>query len=200
MRLLVLLFMLALPASAGAVSITSIQTATNVDAISFTVAFSGAPDFFTIDQFNRQFDSFQIYLFDLRQDPRDGLIERNVKSVVRGSEIHLGNGLPIRNVGSSEVNFGEGHSDYPHNGWGSIRETVQFRLTDRAMTYTASLSTLNVGNAFGYAFESYRSGSTTANRYDCSSDGPCSVPVPAMLWPTALMLMGLFAVRQRLQV
>src|SRR5688572_22854957 len=134
------------------------QTTQNV---LFSLQFSGVPQLHTASQFGQQQDSFQLYILDrpydniLSQPQPDG--GARLRSVVRGGEIHLGGGLPIRNAlpVASDNNLVSG-------GWGSIVATVPFVQSGNTMSFIASLSTLRITGdlPFGLGFETFHFGAT----------------------------------------
>lgn len=175
----ILVALLCAPRDALAIGITWINAVVNDAGVTTVeVRFNASPDFFTVDQFNRQQDSFQIYPYTTAVGAWT--------SIVRGEEIHLGNGIPIRNV------FTTTPSGYPTGGWGSIRTTEAFTLQSPILTFTTSLNTLGLaGPNFGYAIESYRFGSTVSSWNTCHSNQPCGLPEPHTL---ILLGVGLLAV------
>jgi hypothetical protein len=165
----------------------------------FTLQFSAVPNLHVGDQFNRQQDSFQIYIFDRpRQDivhqpqPDGGAI---LRSVVRGEEIHLGGGLPIRDA--LPIVF-----DPISGGWGSTVTTVPFVQLGQTLSFSTSLSTLRLkaNSAFGFGFETFHFGAWEGpelSNFRCVSGKVCSVPIPDMLWPTLAGMFGIAVFAER---
>jgi hypothetical protein len=174
---------------AMAASITFVDTRLDGSQVNFAIHFDTAPNLFTVDEFVRQQDALQVYIFN---EPYPWLTptfrEPDLISIARGGEIYLGNGIPIRGPGPSDNN----------GGWGETRGTVPVTLNGSVLTYTTSLETLNVRQGFGYAWESFHFGVTNAGRYDCIGGQGCpSVPLPSMLWPTLVGFISLALIRAR---
>ncbi|MEH2413319.1 hypothetical protein [Nostoc sp.] len=109
----------------------------NLDAkeVLFTVNFNKAPDFFTVDKFNRHADSFQYFI-----DPDGELpilnaspIYSNFSSIIRGEEIPVASDIPIRDV------FSVGASEPNSGGWGKIRGSVPYSLDGNVLKFSAPL-------------------------------------------------------------
>jgi hypothetical protein len=82
---LVLPLLLLLAAPARALTLDYLSTSVNLQTqkAEFQFRFSGVPDFFTVDQFGRQKDSFQVYAFDSPTPPLNAGYE-HMASVTRG--------------------------------------------------------------------------------------------------------------------
>nr|WP_322709221.1 hypothetical protein [Nostoc sp. ChiSLP03a] len=109
----------------------------NLDAqeVTFTVNFNRVPDFFTVDQFDRQADSFQYYIDPSGELPifRPLSAYSNLSSIIRGEEINVAGDIRIRDVfsvGSFEPNSG---------GWGKIRGSVPYSLDGTVLKFSAPL-------------------------------------------------------------
>jgi len=157
----------------------------------FTLQFRGVPDFFAVDAFDRQQDSFQLYILDqphndlFRQPQPDG--GAILRSVVRGSEINFSSGLPIRDA--LPIVF-----DPTSGGWGSTVEIIPFVQSGENVSFIASFSTLRLtGNPpFGLGFETFHFGATENFNYQCASGTVCfPVPEPDML---SLTLVGIVCI------
>lgn len=161
----------------------------------FTLQFKEVPNFYVVDEFGRQQDSFQIWAFN---DPA----ETNTflaNSVTRGEEIHLGGGIPIRNVSPSSP-------DPAGGGWGSIRGTVPFVQQGTTVSYIASLNTLGLSGNLPFTYQvlilSF-GGGPDEQFGGCVSGTVCYVPllvsvsVPDMFLPTLVGLIGIGILAQR---
>jgi hypothetical protein len=120
--------------------------------VNFTVGFNQEPDFYTVDQFGRQANSFQYYIIG---NPNLGY-PQEFDAIIRGDEIHVtGNTLPIR----SAFPFGQ---DPNSGGWGAIRGVVPFIINGNILSFSAPISYLSDhGIPYNYIFGSYQYGSTT---------------------------------------
>lgn len=136
------------------VSQSAVYSASTGD-VTFTVQFTQAPDFTTTDEFGRQADSFQYYVFG---DP-DAVYPGNYDSLVRGEELHFsGQSLRIRNSVPPDP-------DPEADGWGSIRGVVPYTLDGDVLTFSAPLSLLSDHSRdghFTYLLDTYTFGSETA--------------------------------------
>lgn len=93
----------------------------NTGLVTFSITFNQVPDFFTVDSFGRAANAFQFYIVG---DPTLSY-PANYDSIIRGGEIYLGGGIPIRN-GSPSI------ADPHAGGWGAIRGIVPFTLTGKS--------------------------------------------------------------------
>ena len=158
-------------------SVGNIDGAGNVD---FSLTFNQVPDFFTVDQFGRQANSFQFYI---ATSPFTGLFPpRPYASLIRGEEIHVAGDLRVRNDSPPDP-------DPNASGWGSIRGIVPFTLNGQTLTFSVPSSVLNVSGPFAYTLQltSY-GGGTNAGVYPGLSGGPIPiiVPEPTSSWLAAI--------------
>ncbi|MBW4672562.1 MAG: hypothetical protein KME52_00480 [Desmonostoc geniculatum HA4340-LM1] len=122
----------------------------------FTINFNRVPDFLSVDEYNTQADSFQYFIDPDGELPIFGISPAysNLKSIIRGEEIHVGGDVRIRDVfpvGSSEPNSG---------GWGSIRGSVPYTLDGTLLKFSAPLQFIGDSDGlFSYALELYEFGS-----------------------------------------
>jgi hypothetical protein len=111
--------------------------------VTFTLSFSRAPDFQTVDEFDRQADSFQYYILGDPSLPYPAYYD----SIIRGDEIHVVPGvLRIRDPVPSDP-------DPAAHGWGPIRGEVPYRLQGNVLTFSVALSTISehsVDGRFSY--------------------------------------------------
>jgi hypothetical protein len=123
--------------------------------VNFTVQFNQPPDFFTVDEYDRQANSFQLFFIG---DP-DLHYPDNYDAIVRGEEIHLtGNLLRIRGVSPEDPTPGSG-------GWGTIRGSSPFSVSGNNLTFSAPLNVLSnhgIDSHLAFHWESYEYGGMTA--------------------------------------
>lgn len=196
LRLLMLLGWLLLAAPSWAVPIDWIDSTVNQQAqtVSFTIRFAAKPDFYTVDAFNRQADSFQLFSFDTPMKDESGLAGGCIlcTSITRGEEIHYGDGIPVRAVFDTTGIF-----DPRSGGWGSILEIDPFVQHGETISFTESLQAIgHTGSSpFGYGFLTTEFGASSPIAYPfwgrCASDSRCAVPIPDMVWPTVAGMIGL---------
>jgi hypothetical protein len=105
--------------------------------------FDVAPDFWSVDEFDRIADSFQYEVAPDWKAPL-GLPPESFSSVIRGDEIHVTNGLRIRDAAFNFVP----DDDPDAGGWGGVIATVPFTLTGRELRFEAPLAAL--GDDDGY--------------------------------------------------
>ncbi|MEH1790612.1 MAG: hypothetical protein V7L23_34885 [Nostoc sp.] len=121
----------------AALFVESESAVVNLDAkeVLFTINFNRAPDFFTVDEFDRQADSFQYFIDPSGELPifRPPSIYSNLSSIIRGEEIHVGGDIPIRDV------FSVGPSEPNSGGWGKIRGSVPYSLDGTVLKFSAPL-------------------------------------------------------------
>ncbi|MFB2875589.1 hypothetical protein [Floridanema aerugineum] len=126
---------LSLPAQA-ALMIHSQSAVANLDTqkVIFTIEFNEVPDFFTVDEFNRQADSFQYYIDADGNLPVFGgsPYYSGLEAIIRGAEIPVAGDIRVRNVFPS--------SDEPTSGgWGSFRGSVPYTLNGTVLTFSTPL-------------------------------------------------------------
>lgn len=196
------LFYLVSPAKAVPIDYIDSVVDRIAQTVNWTVQFMSAPSFTTLDQYNRQQDSFQIMAWD---DPRRDNLgaslfgEANVgRSVIRGEELHYGNGLPIRDMPNlvAAYAFDEGSG-----GWGSIREISFVTLEGQTLRFMTTLAGLGVQTerpfGFGYMALTYGDSRDTHTQDGfwgyCTSGQRCdlTVPLPSTFWAMLFGLIGL---------
>ncbi len=131
--------------------------------VRFQIIFNRPPDFFTTDERGRQADAFQ-YLVE--NDTPEG--ERpSYAAVVRGSEIYLGAGIPIRSAVAAQTDSASG-------GWGPVRSRVPFTPNGKTLTFEAPVALLGkepgVGH-FKFRLQVYSYGSVVRSISSRSSVG-----------------------------
>ncbi|MFN8491658.1 MAG: hypothetical protein U0350_28930 [Caldilineaceae bacterium] len=123
-------------------------------AVLFTIEFNQAPDFFTVDAFGRQKNSFQYYIVGAPNLPYPA----NFDAIIRGEEIHItSDAIRIRNSAPSVPDTGAG-------GWGAVRGVIPFSLKGNVLTFSVPLHLISdhsLDGAFAYQLESYQFGSLT---------------------------------------
>lgn len=149
-------------------------------AITFSIAFSAAPDFTTVDDQGRLADAFQVYV-----KGEDGLpYPYYYDSIVRQEPAYLAQGLLlIRESGPSAGTQEAG-------GWGVARGTVPFQVSGSTVTFSAPASLLSDhGPYFGYSLLSVEYGGLTS-WLNGTVRGTATSPVPEPQ-ALALLTMGL---------
>ncbi len=141
----------------AALFVESESALVNLDAkeVLFTINFNKAPDFFTVDEFDRQADSFQYFIDPSGELPifRPPSAYSNLSSIIRGEEIHVSGDVRIRDVFSvdpSEPNSG---------GWGKIRGSAPYSLDGTVLKFSAPLQFIGDSDGlFSYRLELYEFG------------------------------------------
>ncbi|MDO9310775.1 MAG: hypothetical protein Q7T85_03660 [Nitrosomonas sp.] len=148
----------------------------------FTLEFDQIPDFFTLDTFHRQANSFQYFIYG---DEFLGYPDY-YSSIIRAEELHTTiDTLRIREASPSSGDEGSG-------GWGAVIAEVPWSLNESTISFTVNTSLLtsflNEDGVFKYNVEAYEYGGTTSwihGKY--ASISPVPLP-PAYL----LLVTGLF--------
>lgn len=156
------------------------QTAT------FTLTFNRAPDFGSQGDPARQPDAFQ-YEIDADWSGFDGSPRVDysaVDTVLRGSELFEGNGLPIRNR--------DGNGGVFSGGWGPVREFVPVNIDDNAVSFTTAWGA--IGDTDG-RFR-YRLFTTEAGQMTSEINGAV-IPLPPAIVSGGIVIAGLAAFRKR---
>lgn len=173
-------------ATFAAVSQSAVYSSTTGD-VTFNIDFNQVPDFYTLDSFGRPANDFQVYVVGDPSLP----YPTDFDSIVRGVEIHLGGGIPIRNGAPSSTDPNAG-------GWGSVRGTVPFTLVGTDLIFSVPLYTLSnhsTDGVFTYIFQTDSFGAETQYLPDQQST---VIPEPsASLVLAGLSLTGLLALRRR---
>ena len=127
----------------------------NTQQVLFTLDFNEVPNFFLVDAYNRQADSFQYFIEADGELPvfRGSPYYSQLETIVRAEEIHVAGDIRVRNVfpiGSDEPNSG---------GWGSLRGSVPYTLNDTVLTFSAPLQLIGDSDGlFSYRLEWYEFG------------------------------------------
>ncbi|MEH2139003.1 hypothetical protein [Nostoc sp.] len=129
----------------------------NLDAkeVLFTIDFNRVPDFFALDQFGGQADSFQYFIDPSGELPifRPPSAYSNLSSIIRGEEIHVSGDVRIRDV------FSVGPSEPNSGGWGKIRGSVPYSLDGTVLKFSAPLQFIGDSDGlFSYRLELYEFG------------------------------------------
>jgi hypothetical protein len=140
---------------------------------SFSLQFDFHPNFTATDHLGRQIDSFQYFI-----DPNTSgnpLSPTAGDTIIRGEEIHAADALRIRNATGD-------HSGPSAGGWGAIRGTVPFTVSDDSVQFTVGWHVLGeTGDHFKYAVQTYEFGSLNDSRVRL-------IPLPSALWAGGSML------------
>jgi hypothetical protein len=159
------------PIAQAELFVESDSAVVNLDAkeVLFTINFNRVPDFFTVDEFDRQADSFQYFV---NAEVGSDYSYEALESIIRGEEIHVGGDVRIRDVfsvGSVEPNSG---------GWGKIRGSVPYTLNGTILKFSAPLQLIRDSDGlFSYQLELYEFGAwNTIRNYNNSTIA--SVPEP----------------------
>jgi len=134
----------------------------------FSILYDAPPDFFSTDAFGRQADDFQFFVSADRPVP---LVEFYQaiggncmtgptcadKSVLRGSNISLGGGIPVVPLAAS------GPGQTPNGGWGPTLIEVPYQLLGNRVSFDVPLAALrDTDNILWYALETYSFGASVA--------------------------------------
>lgn len=121
----------------AALKVNSQSAVVDVDTqkVLFTIDFNQVPDFFNVDQFGRQADSFQYYI---RPDGKLPVFEGSpyfskLSTIIRGAEINIAGDIRVRDVSPNDT--GEANS----GGWGPIRGSVPYTLNSTTLTFSTPL-------------------------------------------------------------
>ena len=163
------------------------------------------PDFFTLDTFGRQADSFQFYIDSELNDPTP-FNSYLVDVLIRGEEIHVGGGIPIRNAQP----FGTGGPD--SGGWGPLVGSVAYSLSalgngEAKLNFAVPTNLIN--GPFLYGVETYGYGSATSSdirtfpgppeNFSTQISGPVAsaTPEPQSGVVVVMSLIGIYLLRKR---
>lgn len=127
----------------------------NAKEVLFTTDFNRVPDFLTVDEFDRQADSFQYFIDKDEELPIFGTSPAysNLESIIRGEEIHIAGDVRIRDV------FSVGPSEPNSGGWGKIRGSVPYSLDGTVLKFSAPLQFIGDSDGlFSYRLELYEFG------------------------------------------
>jgi hypothetical protein len=178
----------------------------NSNAVKFDLNFKSAPDFFTIDSFGRQADSFQLFVnsdnlpVELSSFYRAsaGEVLRDDLTIVRGDEIKESSQIRAREV---VANY-DPSTDPSSGGWGPILGSEPFVLDDTQLTFILPLSSLkDADGLFYYYLETYSfggiSGATLFGVSDFEYDVASPVPIPPAFILFGSGLAGLIGLARR---
>jgi hypothetical protein len=150
----------------------------NAGTATFRLSFDHEPRFFIPDGETEQPDSFQIEIDGDHNTFDHPILFDEIDSVIRGAEIHAGEGIPVRD------REGDGGGDQA-GGWGPVRALVPFELDGTTLTFTTGLETIgDQDGRFRYRLITIESGSVT------SEVNAAIIPVPAAMWGGIMMLGG----------
>ena len=162
----------------------SVQVDKPAGTATFTILFNQTPDF-SGDANTRQPNAFQ-YEIDPNwngQPVTGGISFEQIATVVRGSEIWEGAGLPIRDRDGNGGPFA--------GGWGPVRAVVPVQINGDTLSFTTKLS--DIGDSDGI----FRYRLFTSDHGTVTSDVTAvSIPLPAALGTGLTMLGGMGFVRK----
>ena len=146
------------------------QTAT------FTLKFDEKPDFVPSPGAGGQPMAFQYEIDGDSTSFSQPLAWEDIDSVIRGSEIGAGQGLPVRD------RSGDG-GGAEAGGWGPMRALLPYQIEDDTLTFTAGLSALgDTDGKFRYRVMTIENGSVTSEAQGAV------IPLPAA-WGTGLTVL-----------
>jgi hypothetical protein len=123
--------------------------------------------------------------FQIEVDADSNLLDRpigfdDIDTVVRGAEIHNGDGIPVRDR--------DGDGGGEAGGWGPVRALVPYDLDGSTLTFTTGLQTLGDDDGrFRYRIITTEGGAMT------SEINAAIIPLPAPVWG-GLALLGAAAI------
>ena len=189
---------LATAAKAGPVDLLIVSNSVDVDTenrtATFTLDFDRAPNFAAGE--SGQADAFQ-YEIDTKTSTFENEITfDDISSVIRGSEIWEGKGLPIR------ARDGEGGDN--SGGWGAVRDIVPFQIEGSKVSFTTTFDSLGEDDGvFRYRViaTDEAGGMTTAIGSNPTNPNGVVVPFPPGAWTGLSMLatMGIARMRSRMR-
>jgi hypothetical protein len=140
-----------MPASAFSVLSETVNVNLQSQEASFKIEFDKSPDFFTVDSVGRAANSFQYFInFENDGSPLNYDL---LDVIIRGDEIKNTGSIIIRNA------FTSGYTDPNSGGWGSIRGSVPFLLSNNIINFNVSLAVLgDLDGLFTYDLETYEFG------------------------------------------
>jgi hypothetical protein len=195
-----------LPAWCGPIPLTLVseQLMSDGSNIEFHTIFNRMPDFFTLDTFRRQADSFQFYIDANLNDPTP-FNSYLVDVLIRGEEIHVGGGIPIRDAQP----FGSGGPD--SGGWGPLVGSVAYNLSvlgngEAKLKFAVPTNLIN--GPFLYGVETYGYGRATSSDvrtfpgppedFSTQASGPAAsaTPEPQSGVVVVMSLVGIYILRR----
>lgn len=141
----------------AALMVNSESALVNLDtqSVLFTINFNEVPDFFSVDTFGRQADSFQYFIEADGEFPifRGSPYYSELETIIRGEEIHIAGDIRVRNI------FPNGIAQPNSGGWGSIRGSVPYTLNDTTLNFSVPLQLIGDDDGlFSYRLEWYEFG------------------------------------------
>lgn len=143
--------------------------------IDFTISFNRSPNLLTADEFGRQADAFQYWVF-YDNKPFQAPAYPELSAVIRGGEIYVHGNLPIRNSHPPAV------GDPYCGGWGGVRAEMPFTIVGTTLSFSVDLATLGDDDgAFAYRLDTYEYGSTSQTVIGGTAGPYRLIPEPATL-------------------
>lgn len=178
----------------AALTVQSESVITDIDngQVLFKIDFNQIPDFFTVDEFNRQANTFQYFIGKDDTVPVLTNFPNNLNTIIRGGEINVANDIRIRDalpLDSGGVNSG---------GWGQIRGSIPYKLDGTRMEFSAPLQLINDSDGlFNYNLLLTEFGASSDSVFSQSvlKDNSKSVSEPSDI--LGILIFGLFTVAWR---
>lgn len=175
----------------GALTIESESVITDIEnqQVLFKIDFNQVPDFFTVDEFNRQANSFQYFIGTDDTVPVFTNFPNNLNTIIRGGEINVSSDIPIRDalpLNSAEPNSG---------GWGQIRGSVPYTLDGTIIEFSAPLQLINDSDgSFNYNLLLTEFGASSDSVFSQSVLKDNLKTIPESSYISATLVFGLFIV------
>ncbi len=155
----------------------------DTQSVLFTINFNQTPDFFSVDAFGRQADSFQYFIDADGKFPvsKGNPLYSELETIIRGEEIHVAGDIRLRDV------FATGTPQPNSGGWGNIRGSVPYTLNDTTLKFSAPLQLIGDSDGqFSYILEVYNFGSAGEDSIGNKSVLNQPVPEPLTIAGTAV--------------
>ena len=146
--------------AANLISVTFSKTGVPVGKFKLTLTWDNPPDFNTIDEYHRQADSFQFYVYPYYSNAPVGQVtwsDIQWSAIIRGCEIHSTNAVVVRSK-SPYIHppFLRLQNDPNTNawfyvasgGWGTNRGIYGYTITNKIVTVVLDSSTLGITGPF----------------------------------------------------
>ena len=198
-RILLSIALLLYSTTVNAAPIQWVSTSVMDNTVRWDMQFLGVPDFKTVDEFNRQKDSFQVFITGNALGLQTTEPYNQVQSLIRGEELHLLDGIPVRNV----FEGADTQDMQISGGWGSVRERVDVVQMESFVSFQTSLLGLHTNAPFHYAVGGFDFGAepiTNVHEHGymiqplfegCVSDTRCAIPLVKVPEPNTFLLFAM---------